>query len=204
MFERIKRLIERRSGSRTEPVGATLFTATSLPTSSVPAPEEPLFASAPAAQTREPDLWDDEPLVGPPDPADDVDDTGFDEGFDDRGLGDTDDAQGEEDVTVEALTEELSRLAADEAPSGDIAVQDDDPAPAPEPLFPPRESRRTEPASATTEIMRVGRVEPREYDHVNVHGERLDVRPGPIRMTPSEALALAKDGPAALRRRRRG
>jgi hypothetical protein len=36
---------------------------------------------------------------------------------------------------------------------------------------------------------------------VRVHDERLDTRPGPIRMSPSEAVALATDGPAALRRR---
>ncbi|MBW3621398.1 MAG: hypothetical protein KY461_14230, partial [Actinobacteria bacterium] len=36
---------------------------------------------------------------------------------------------------------------------------------------------------------------------MRVHDGRLDKRPGPIRMTPSEAIALAQDGPQALRRR---
>lgn len=38
---------------------------------------------------------------------------------------------------------------------------------------------------------------------VRVHAQRIDQRPGPIRMTPSEALTLAKEGPGALRRRGR-
>lgn len=33
-----------------------------------------------------------------------------------------------------------------------------------------------------------------------VHERRIDQRPGPIRMTPSEALALVREGPGALRR----
>lgn len=37
---------------------------------------------------------------------------------------------------------------------------------------------------------------------VRVHSERLDRRPGPIRMSPSEALALASEGPEALQRGR--
>lgn len=37
---------------------------------------------------------------------------------------------------------------------------------------------------------------------MRVHDGRLDRRPGPIRMTPSEAIALAQDGPRALRRDR--
>lgn len=36
---------------------------------------------------------------------------------------------------------------------------------------------------------------------VRVHDGRLDTRPGPIRMSPSEALRLAEEGPRASRRR---
>jgi hypothetical protein len=36
-----------------------------------------------------------------------------------------------------------------------------------------------------------------------VHAERIDSRPGPIQLTPSEAVALASEGPRALRRVRR-
>lgn len=51
-------------------------------------------------------------------------------------------------------------------------------------------------APAPTEAM-----PPQDGTRVRVHDERLDTRPGPIRMSPSEAVALATDGPAALRRR---
>lgn len=41
-----------------------------------------------------------------------------------------------------------------------------------------------------------------EGPRTRVHDERLDNRPGPIRLSPSEAVALAEQGPDALRRER--
>lgn len=37
---------------------------------------------------------------------------------------------------------------------------------------------------------------------VRVHDDRIDRRPGPLRLSPSQAVALAKDGPEALRQPR--
>lgn len=90
-----------------------------------------------------------------------------------------------------ALADELDRLTRDPDPRRGPAT----PPPTPPPLFAGRESP-TGPAPAGDDDP-AGRA-------VNVHPERIDRRPGPIRMTPSEALALAEEGPEARRRGRRG
>lgn len=72
---------------------------------------------------------------------------------------------------------------ADETPAEESAADEDEPtSPQPIPLS-------EEPATHGPSTIRV-------------HDERLDNRPGPIRMSPSEAVTLANEGPAALRRRR--
>lgn len=44
---------------------------------------------------------------------------------------------------------------------------------------------------------------PGDAPTTRVHADRIDQRPGPIKLTPSEAVTLAAEGPASLRRRRR-
>lgn len=50
----------------------------------------------------------------------------------------------------------------------------------------------------------IARSEPRPRANtpdVHVYDERLDDRPGPVELTPSQAIELAREGPEALRRR---
>ncbi|MDP9023663.1 MAG: hypothetical protein M3N57_13400 [Actinomycetota bacterium] len=50
----------------------------------------------------------------------------------------------------------------------------------------------------------IARSEPRprgNAPNVHVYDERLDDRPGPVELTPSQAIELAREGPEALRRR---
>lgn len=58
-------------------------------------------------------------------------------------------------------------------------------------------ARRGAPAPRTT--MRPQR-HAADRPRTRVHGERLDGRSQPLRLTPSEALTLAVNGPSALRR----
>ncbi|MDX1620149.1 MAG: hypothetical protein R3320_04105 [Nitriliruptorales bacterium] len=124
-----------------------------------------------------------------------------------------------DEPSVSELTDELERLAADEDDLGDDLVVDDDvtgeldvsaAGPVEEPdRGAPEQPPPAQPAAERSENLfdAPRRSEPAQtagQRGVNVHDDRIDRRPGPIRMTPSEALALAKDGPAALRRRRPG
>lgn len=86
---------------------------------------------------------------------------------------------------------ELSMLTAELHAFADEPVEDDEVggAEAPEPR-----SSSDEPPSDT--VTSTGQ-------RIRVHDERIDNRPGPIRFSPSEAVALAKDGPRALHRRTR-
>lgn len=70
----------------------------------------------------------------------------------------------------------------------------DAPTPSPEPAPTPTPEPTPEPGRPPA---------PRDEDGrtVRVHDGRLDRRPGPIKMTPSEAMRLAQDGPRALRHR---
>lgn len=217
ILRRIGRFFLGREEPSPELSSPTLFTATRLPRSSVtPEPEpEPLFDAAPAA-TRERDLWDDDPLVLPseaePRAVPEADEPSAGPADADEPLFAPRDADAsvpespappvpddtDEDVSVEALTHELSRLAQDDP--YDAGADASPHLREAENLFssPRRRERRIEVSPPVPEHVTGGDGGPR----VSVHGERLDSRPGPIRMTPSEALALAKDGREALQRRR--
>ncbi|MBW3659679.1 MAG: hypothetical protein KY457_13645 [Actinobacteria bacterium] len=71
----------------------------------------------------------------------------------------------------------------DVAPAGDAAPAEDDPSPTP-----------------TADEPVAGEEQRAAERTMRVHDERLDKRPGPIRMTPSEAIRLAQDGPRTARR----
>lgn len=187
-------------------------------------------APASPERERERDLWDDEPPFGPPPvdtrsaPADsqpaptEPDEELFADRrreppsenrlFDDRPdrvATSTEDAEHlphdvavaheDDDLepSVSELTDQLSRIADDV--DDEVLRELDTPtdASAQDPHL------EVDPPVATLPIERASDTLTGPY--VNVHDERIDRRPGPIRMTPSEALALAKEGPAALRRR---
>lgn len=114
-------------------------------------------------------------------------------------------------VATEGSTADEPLLAGDAGP-----VQPPAPAPAPvPPLFDPPEvvvepdpedlvapEPEPEPAPAPAPEPAPESQVDDEGRTMRVHDGRLDKRPGPIRMTPSEAIALAQEGPRALRRDR--
>lgn len=94
---------------------------------------------------------------------------------------------------------------------GHLVVRVEPPAPdgAPDPAALPDDdagAERPTPASrdepSPTGVHAAAHERGAEGPRTRVHDERLDNRPGPIRLSPSEAVALAEQGPDALRRER--
>jgi hypothetical protein len=112
---------------------------------------------------------------------------------------------------IARLAEELTRFAEGDPAALDMATTEPEPD-APEPDAPEPEDAApgpdvaepavTSPATSAAETITVPNDEDEPITTVRVHGDRIDTRPGPIRLSPSEALALARDGRSALRAER--
>lgn len=125
-------------------------------------------------------------------------------------------------ASVTDLADELSRYVVEDAVDGpwsEAALPGARPAPAPAAgpeVTPPAQPEATPPAepeatrppaeppvpATPVAAPEAAPADTGATEGVRVHDHRLDRRPGPIRLSPSEAVALAKDGPAALHRRR--
>lgn len=147
------------------------------PEAAEPAPAPPLFADHPAAAPSEQEHDEPVPWVGHTDQLD--------------GPHAPQPTPPPRDTTREPPLQDEHAWSVHRADDGSPAPGAAD-APATEHVDPP-----------PTEAHRAAQEAAEDGPATRVHAERIDSRPGPIQLTPSEAVALASEGPRALRRARR-
>lgn len=167
--------------------------------------EEPSWVDT----ATEPD-WDDDAPTAPTDHAPEVAPASLEPTATQTDADDTDlqaaaaTALWEHEEDEEAAATAEPEVAQEPAP--DVATEPEpepEPAAGPEPEPEVATEREAEPEPEVARVP-IGEEPPLHGPkQIRVYDDRLDRRPGPIQMSPSEAVALAKDGRSALQRRTR-